>query len=77
MGNVNPWVWYSSRACLRSRAAIMMPNILQYPAALAAVLRAGYVVVNVNPLYTPRELGWARRRSATGWWPAWGICWEA
>jgi long-chain acyl-CoA synthetase len=36
--------------------AIMMPNVLQYPIALAAVLRAGYVVVNVNPLYTPREL---------------------
>jgi long-chain acyl-CoA synthetase len=34
----------------------MMPNIMQYPVAVAAVLRAGYVVVNVNPLYTPREL---------------------
>jgi long-chain acyl-CoA synthetase len=34
----------------------MMPNILQYPLALFAVLRAGMVVVNVNPLYTPREL---------------------
>jgi long-chain acyl-CoA synthetase len=33
-----------------------MPNVLQYPVAIAAVLRAGYVVVNVNPLYTPREL---------------------
>ena len=39
-----------------SRVAIMMPNILQYPVALAGALRAGYVVVNVNPLYTPREL---------------------
>jgi long-chain acyl-CoA synthetase len=39
-----------------ARVALMMPNVLQYPAALAAVLRAGYVVVNVNPLYTPREL---------------------
>ena len=38
------------------RVAIMMPNILQYPIAFAAVLRAGFVVVNVNPLYTPREL---------------------
>ena len=38
------------------RVAIMMPNILQYPAVLTAVLRAGLVVVNVNPLYTPREL---------------------
>ncbi|WP_454723200.1 MULTISPECIES: long-chain-fatty-acid--CoA ligase [Cupriavidus] len=39
-----------------ARVAIMMPNVLQYPVVLAAVLRAGYVVVNVNPLYTPREL---------------------
>src|SRR6202041_2500021 len=36
--------------------ALMMPNVLQYPIATAAVLRAGYAVVNVNPLYTPREL---------------------
>jgi long-chain acyl-CoA synthetase len=39
-----------------ARVALMMPNILQYPIAILAVLRAGYVVVNVNPLYTPREL---------------------
>ncbi|HWT71344.1 MAG TPA: long-chain-fatty-acid--CoA ligase [Oxalicibacterium sp.] len=39
-----------------ARVALMMPNILQYPVAIAAVLRAGYVVVNVNPLYKPREL---------------------
>jgi long-chain acyl-CoA synthetase len=39
-----------------ARVALMMPNVLQYPIALAAVLRAGYTVVNVNPLYTPREL---------------------
>jgi len=32
----------------------MMPNVPQYPIAVAAVLRAGFVVVNVNPLYTPR-----------------------
>ena len=38
------------------RVAVMMPNILQMPVAMAAVLRAGYTVVNVNPLYTPREL---------------------
>lgn len=38
------------------RVAIMMPNLLQYPVAVAAVLRAGFVAVNVNPLYTPREL---------------------
>ncbi len=39
-----------------ARVALMMPNILQYPVAMAAVLRAGYTIVNVNPLYTPREL---------------------
>ena len=38
------------------RVAIMMPNVLQYPVVLAGVLRAGCTVVNVNPLYTPREL---------------------
>ena len=38
------------------RVALMMPNVPQYPTAVAAVLRAGYVVVNVNPLYTAREL---------------------
>jgi long-chain acyl-CoA synthetase len=39
-----------------ARVAVMMPNVLQYPVATTAVLRAGYSVVNVNPLYTPREL---------------------
>jgi long-chain acyl-CoA synthetase len=39
-----------------ARVALMLPNVLQYPIATAAVLRAGYAVVNVNPLYTPREL---------------------
>ncbi len=38
------------------RVAIMMPNVPQYPVSVAAILRAGFVVVNVNPLYTPREL---------------------
>lgn len=38
------------------RVAIMMPNVPQYPVVVAAILRAGYVVVNVNPLYTAREL---------------------
>ncbi len=38
------------------RVAIMMPNVPQYPIAVAAILRAGFVVVNVNPLYTAREL---------------------
>ncbi|WP_025096865.1 long-chain fatty acid--CoA ligase [Burkholderia sp. A1] len=49
--------WFQSRGLARgARIAIMMPNVLQYPVAIAAVLRAGYTVVNVNPLYTPREL---------------------
>ena len=39
-----------------ARVAIMMPNVLQYPVAMIGILRAGYTVVNVNPLYTPREL---------------------
>jgi len=39
-----------------ARVALMMPNVLQYPVAIAAVLRAGFVAVNVNPLYKPREL---------------------
>ncbi len=39
-----------------ARVAIMMPNVLQYPITLMAILRAGYAVVNVNPLYTAREL---------------------
>jgi long-chain acyl-CoA synthetase len=38
------------------RVAIMLPNVLQYPIVVAAVMRAGFIVVNVNPLYTPREL---------------------
>ncbi len=38
------------------RVALMMPNLLQYPVALFGVLRAGLIAVNVNPLYTPREL---------------------
>jgi long-chain acyl-CoA synthetase len=49
--------WLQSRGMARgARVAVMMPNVLQYPVALAAILRAGYTVVNVNPLYTPREL---------------------
>jgi len=39
-----------------ARVAIMMPNVLQYPVVMMAILRAGFTVVNVNPLYTPREL---------------------
>ncbi|PWF44987.1 long-chain-fatty-acid--CoA ligase [Massilia glaciei] len=49
--------WLQSRGLQKgARVAIMMPNVLQYPIAIAAILRAGYTVVNVNPLYTPREL---------------------
>jgi long-chain acyl-CoA synthetase len=49
--------WLQSRGLKQgARVAIMLPNVLQYPVALAAVLRAGYTIVNVNPLYTPREL---------------------
>ncbi len=49
--------WLQGRGLARgARVAIMMPNVVQYPIAVAAILRAGYVVVNVNPLYTPREL---------------------
>jgi long-chain acyl-CoA synthetase len=38
------------------RVAVMMPNVMQYPIAVAGIMRAGYTLVNVNPLYTPREL---------------------
>ena len=49
--------WLQSRSMKKgARVAVMMPNVLQYPVAIAAILRAGYTVVNVNPLYTPREL---------------------
>jgi long-chain acyl-CoA synthetase len=50
--------WLQKDAGLRKgdRVALMMPNILQYPVAIVGALRAGCTVVNVNPLYTPREL---------------------
>jgi long-chain acyl-CoA synthetase len=49
--------WLQNRGLKRgARVAIMMPNVLQYPVAIAAILRAGCTVVNVNPLYKPREL---------------------
>ncbi|MDQ1817855.1 long-chain fatty acid--CoA ligase [Massilia sp. CCM 9210] len=55
--SVQMGAWLQSRGLKPgARVAIMMPNVLQYPVAMAAVLRAGYVIVNVNPLYTPREL---------------------
>jgi long-chain acyl-CoA synthetase len=49
--------WLQSRGLQPgARVAIMLPNVLQYPVAMAAILRAGYTIVNVNPLYTAREL---------------------
>jgi len=49
--------WLQSKRLQRgTRVAIMMPNVLQYPVAIAAILRAGLIGVNVNPLYKPREL---------------------
>src|SRR6185295_6560696 len=49
--------WLQGQGLQRgARVAIMMPNVLQYPIAVAAVLRAGFIAVNVNPLYTAREL---------------------
>ena len=61
-GQIDEWsqcfaAWLQSKGLQKGdRVAIMMPNLIQYPIALAGVLRAGLVVVNVNPLYTPREL---------------------
>jgi long-chain acyl-CoA synthetase len=49
--------WLQSRGMAPgARVAVMLPNVLQYPVALVAILRAGYTVVNVNPLHTAREL---------------------
>ena len=50
------WLQRKSGLAPGDRLAIMMPNVLQYPVALFGALRAGLVVVNTNPLYTPREL---------------------
>lgn len=50
------WLQHGIGLAPGERVALMMPNLLQYPVALFGVLRAGLVVVNVNPLYTPREL---------------------
>ncbi len=56
--------WLQSTGLQRGdRVALMMPNVPQYPVAVAAVLRAGLVVVNVNPHYTPRELAHQLRDS--------------
>jgi long-chain acyl-CoA synthetase len=50
------WLQHRSGLVRGDRVALMMPNVLQYPIALFGALRAGMVVVNTNPLYTPREL---------------------
>ncbi|BAT61371.1 long-chain-fatty-acid--CoA ligase [Variibacter gotjawalensis] len=49
--------WLQSQGLKKGdRVAIMLPNLLQFPIAAAAILRAGLIIVNVNPMYTPREL---------------------
>ncbi len=49
--------WLQAKGFVKGdRIAIMMPNVMAYPVVMFAVLRGGYTVVNVNPLYTPREL---------------------
>ncbi len=50
------WLQQKSGLIAGDRVAIMLPNVLQYPVALFGILRAGMIVVNTNPLYTPREL---------------------
>ncbi len=50
------WLQNNAGLTREDRVAIMMPNVLQYPVAIFGVLRAGFVVVNFNPLYTPREV---------------------
>jgi long-chain acyl-CoA synthetase len=50
------WLQNTAGFAKGDRVAIMLPNLLQYPVALFGILRAGFVVVNCNPLYTPREL---------------------
>src|SRR5438309_3091152 len=56
--------WLQARGLPRgARVALMMPNCLQYPVAMFGVLRAGDTVVNVNPLYTARELEYQLRDS--------------
>jgi len=58
--------WLQSKGLKKgARVAIMMPNVLQYPVAIVAILRAGFTVVNVNPLYTARELEHQLKDSGT------------
>ena len=62
-GRFASWLQHEARVEKGDRVAIMMPNLLQYPVALFGALRAGAVVVNTNPLYTPRELAHQLRDS--------------
>ena len=55
-GTFAAWLQKVAKLKQGDRVALMMPNLLQYPVAMFGALRAGLVVVNVNPLYTPREL---------------------
>ena len=50
------WLQHDVGLAVGERVALMMPNLLQFPVAMLGALRAGAIVVNVNPLYTPREL---------------------
>ena len=50
------WLLTESRSGSRQPNAVMLPNIIQYPIATFAIIRAGYILVNVNPMYTQREL---------------------
>jgi len=64
--------WFQSKGLSKGdRVAVMMPNLPQYMVAIGAILRAGGIVVNVNPLYTPRELKHQLSDSGTTWrrWP--------
>ena len=62
-GRFASWLQHEARIEKGDRVAIMLPNLLQYPVALFGALRAGAVVVNTNPLYTPRELAHQLRDS--------------
>ena len=62
-GRFASWLQHEARIEKGDRVAIMMPNLLQYPVALFGAIRAGAVVVNTNPLYTPRELAHQLRDS--------------
>lgn len=54
--NFAAWLQQDARLSKGTRIALMLPNLLQFPVAFFGALKAGLVVVNVNPLYTPREL---------------------